>query len=508
MTDFVPTTTVSILIASSGPQTAAMRCLLSLIRTAPETIDFEVIFVDNGTSDGTSALLARFAGDLDVIRNETDLGYATGLGQAVRRSRGQVLIALRSDLVTCDGWLPALLRALDRKPAIDAVRPEVIGPADNDRTQGCIAARREVVLGSEAQGVEEPGITDEELGRRLLSLEFGADLVPDSLMTVSGDLDVSEAAPPQVAAPFTVAEPFGLFEYSPWATVLFDGSQHPVQRVVAGVNLYCKQPIEAVAANVASLLERMTAANRDRVASLLEDGDQRIAFDQIRARSHRDDEDAMFPGIYTGYRPNPTPQPSRDEAVASLQLFNDILAASPLAGRYWIYSGMLLGWAREGDLIKGDYHDFDFAVQDEDWGRLQQASIELIKAGFLPRSRFPSFGLRCNVLVFQHGAIRFEIYRMDSDGPDHWRSYSYGGLYGADWENVHRFRRQPLVPIDFLDRLWLKVLDHETELTDDYGDWHTPDPDWNYMLTHTITRREHWDARQYDLVKLAVNWTQ
>src|SRR5689334_2771579 len=44
-----------------------------------------------------------------------------------------------------------------------------------------------------------------------------------------------------------------------------------------------------------------------------------------------------------------------------LRLLNDVLAATEFGPRYWVWGGMLLGWAREGRLIAHDIGDADFA---------------------------------------------------------------------------------------------------------------------------------------------------
>ncbi len=51
----------------------------------------------------------------------------------------------------------------------------------------------------------------------------------------------------------------------------------------------------------------------------------------------------------------------RRHFVADLQLLNDTLAAHGLAQSYWLWGGVLLGWAREGAPLAHD-RDADFAL--------------------------------------------------------------------------------------------------------------------------------------------------
>src|SRR5688500_4973529 len=50
----------------------------------------------------------------------------------------------------------------------------------------------------------------------------------------------------------------------------------------------------------------------------------------------------------------------------NLRRLHDALEQTPLAGRYWLFGGMLLGWAREGRLLRHDYRDVDFGYEAAD----------------------------------------------------------------------------------------------------------------------------------------------
>jgi len=47
--------------------------------------------------------------------------------------------------------------------------------------------------------------------------------------------------------------------------------------------------------------------------------------------------------------------------VADLLRLHDVLADTEISGRNWVWAAMLLGWAREGDLLAHD-RDADFAL--------------------------------------------------------------------------------------------------------------------------------------------------
>jgi len=84
----------------------------------------EVIVVDNGSTDDTAEVLARYpeARALVLPRN---LGFARAVNAGIRAARGDVLVLLNNDTEAEPGWLAALLAALDGDPTIGAATSKV-----------------------------------------------------------------------------------------------------------------------------------------------------------------------------------------------------------------------------------------------------------------------------------------------------------------------------------------------------------------------------------------------
>lgn len=77
---------------------------------------FETIVVDNGSTDDTAEILARFDDSIRVVRFDTNRGFAAAVNAGIAASRSDVIVLLNNDTEVESGWLAALVDALDADP--------------------------------------------------------------------------------------------------------------------------------------------------------------------------------------------------------------------------------------------------------------------------------------------------------------------------------------------------------------------------------------------------------
>jgi len=86
---------------------------------------FELVLVDDGSSDGTGALLLTEAARdprLVIVRFEKNAGQSAALAAGLARARGDVVVTLDADLQNDPADIPSLLAALADADVVSGVR--------------------------------------------------------------------------------------------------------------------------------------------------------------------------------------------------------------------------------------------------------------------------------------------------------------------------------------------------------------------------------------------------
>lgn len=115
----------SICIVSLNAAGYLRGCLQSL-REATHGATYEVIVVDNGSTDGTAGLLAREFPEAMRIANPENLGYTAPMNQALRAGSGRYLVQLNADTLVQDGAFDRLLAYMDAHPQVGICTPKML----------------------------------------------------------------------------------------------------------------------------------------------------------------------------------------------------------------------------------------------------------------------------------------------------------------------------------------------------------------------------------------------
>ncbi|KAF0652689.1 glycosyltransferase [Cyanobium sp. Copco_Reservoir_LC18] len=118
---------VSIVIPVHNQYAVTRRCLAA-IAYAPTRVPFEVLVVDDGSSDGTAEALAAEAPGVRVIHHDFARGFNQACCSGAAAARAPVLVLLNNDTEPCAAWLEELLDPFDRWPDTGLVGAQLLYP--------------------------------------------------------------------------------------------------------------------------------------------------------------------------------------------------------------------------------------------------------------------------------------------------------------------------------------------------------------------------------------------
>jgi GT2 family glycosyltransferase len=108
---------LSVIIVNWNTQSMLRDCLVSLFRSGVNAA-LEVFVVDNGSSDGSPAMMEAEFPSVILIRNDRNMGFAAANNQALRVASGRHVLLLNSDTLVHPGVIDASVDYMDRHPHV------------------------------------------------------------------------------------------------------------------------------------------------------------------------------------------------------------------------------------------------------------------------------------------------------------------------------------------------------------------------------------------------------
>ena len=121
---------LSIAIVSWNTRDLLDECLKSIFETT-HGIEFEVVVVDNASSDDSVAMVRSKYPGVKLITNDGNVGFAAANNQAYQASIGRYFLLLNPDTICLGNALASLVSFLDAREVVGAAGPLVLNP---DRT--------------------------------------------------------------------------------------------------------------------------------------------------------------------------------------------------------------------------------------------------------------------------------------------------------------------------------------------------------------------------------------
>jgi N-acetylglucosaminyl-diphospho-decaprenol L-rhamnosyltransferase len=121
---------IEALFVSFNTRDTLRDALSSLLRHAPpaDTAALRISVLDNGSSDGSAAMVAEEFPEARLHRSAVNLGFARANNELARTSTADYLLLLNSDVILTEDVVMPLLGALLEDPRVIAAGPRLVYP--------------------------------------------------------------------------------------------------------------------------------------------------------------------------------------------------------------------------------------------------------------------------------------------------------------------------------------------------------------------------------------------
>lgn len=120
---------LSIIIVNYNTKDLLQQCLRSVFASQFNSPDgYEVLVSDNGSSDGSVAMIRQNFPRVKVTENHANLGFSRGNNVAIKQASGKYILLLNSDTTVRENTLPECVKYLDTHPETGILGCKVLLP--------------------------------------------------------------------------------------------------------------------------------------------------------------------------------------------------------------------------------------------------------------------------------------------------------------------------------------------------------------------------------------------
>ncbi|MGQ9599750.1 MAG: glycosyltransferase family 2 protein [Anaerolineae bacterium] len=120
---------LTVIIVSWNVRDLLRRCLRSIRDSAlTSDLQFEIVVVDNASSDGSPEMIAAEFPDVRLVANAENRGFTAANNQGLALSQGRFLLLLNPDTEVVGDALPTMVRYMEAHPEVGAVGPQLRYP--------------------------------------------------------------------------------------------------------------------------------------------------------------------------------------------------------------------------------------------------------------------------------------------------------------------------------------------------------------------------------------------
>lgn len=117
---------LALVLLSYNSLTLVKDLLPKIIEHTPKSSDYQIVVVDNGSSDGTLDYLKTNFADIKTIRIEINRGFTNGYVESLAQINAQYYCLISSDIEVTPNFVEPMIELMDSDKDIAAVQPKIM----------------------------------------------------------------------------------------------------------------------------------------------------------------------------------------------------------------------------------------------------------------------------------------------------------------------------------------------------------------------------------------------
>lgn len=118
---------LSIVIVSYNTKDFLKNCIKSIYETSKD-LSFEIIVVDNNSSDGSQSLVSKTFENVILIKNTENLGFSKANNIGVKKTIGKYVLFLNADTIVHENTLKHMVNFMDKNEKAGASTCKLVMP--------------------------------------------------------------------------------------------------------------------------------------------------------------------------------------------------------------------------------------------------------------------------------------------------------------------------------------------------------------------------------------------
>ncbi len=123
----MPVIDLSIVIVNFNTKDYTIQSIES-IHKDPPSVAYEIILVDNASSDGSAGILAAKFPGIAIIQSEENVGIAGGNNLGIKAASGRFILLLNNDTIVIPGSIDQTVEFLESHPEAGGVGGNLVNP--------------------------------------------------------------------------------------------------------------------------------------------------------------------------------------------------------------------------------------------------------------------------------------------------------------------------------------------------------------------------------------------